>query len=153
MAKFNPEDFKLPPNPIVNCLFEYEPRKLGMLFADGTVEKMVNSVGSRSEWFPKHILFEYEKGKLGSRSTNGEISNLLRVGDSCPFVPKGLKWYESYTDGKITLDYPFWRILGYESDSDFRADVRSESSTGWVERQLLAKMPERWHEKIRRYFD
>ena len=117
-TKFNPADFKVPNNPIINCLFEYETGKLGVLFADGVIEK-----------------------------------TMYKVGDCSPFTVKDLKWYESYVNGKISLDYPFWKILGYDSEYDFRADVRSESSTGWVERQLLSEMPERWHEKIRRYFN
>lgn len=114
---FNPNDFKAPHNPVVDCLYEYAPGKLGMLLSDGQIEKL----------------------------------NLM-VGDSSVFVPKELKWYESYVDGQIQLTHAFWQILGYESESDFRQDVRNESSTGWVERQLLEEMPERWHSKIRSYF-
>lgn len=154
MSKFNPNDFKAPYNPVVNSLYEYEPGKLGVLLLDGQVEKMVHSVGSYSKCFPKDILCEYENGKLGSRSADGTVKDLsLRIGDSSTFIPKGLKWYESYVDGQIQLTRVFWEILGYDSESDFRADVRSESSTGWVERQLLNEMPERWHEKIREYFN
>ncbi len=153
MSKFNPNDFKAPYNPVVDCLYEYAPGKLGALLLDGQVEKMVHSVASYSKCFPKDILCEYENGKLGAMSTDGTIKDLsLRVGDSSTFIPKGLKWYESYIDGKIQLTYAFWQILRYESESDFRQDVRNESSTGWVERQLLEEMPERWHSKIRSYF-
>ena len=114
---FNPDDFKAPHNPVVDCLYEYAPGKLGALLLDGQVEDLN-----------------------------------LSIGDSSPFIPKGLKWYESYVDGEIQLTYAFWQILKYESESDFRQDVRSERSTGWVERQLLNEMPERWHFKIRSYF-
>ena len=154
MSKFNPNDFKAPHNPVVDSLYEYEPGKLGVLLLDGQVEKMVHSIGSHSRLFPKDILCEYENGKLGSRSVDGTVKDLsLRIGDSSTFIPKGLKWYESYVDGQIQLTRDFWEILGYDSESDFREDVRNESSTGWVERQLISKMPERWHEKIRRYFN
>lgn len=98
-------------------------------------------------------LYEYEPGKLGSLLLDGHVEKLsIEIGDSSTFIPKGLKWYESYVDGQIQLTHAFWQILGYSSESGFRQDVRNETSTGWVERQLLNEMPERWHNKIRSYF-
>ena len=115
---FNANDFKLPPNPLINSLYEYEEGKLGMLFKDGAIEKLP-----------------------------------LRVGDSSPFIFNDMKWYESYVDGKLKLEYELWRILGYDSSSDFYEEEKNESSTGWLLDYALSKMPERWHpylkEKIR----
>ena len=61
-----------------------------------------------------------------------------------PFVPK-LEWYEKYENGIISLDYPMWRILGYEDSSSYSEDRRAERSTGWVERMAKEKLPERHH--------
>lgn len=110
---FNAEDFKLPPNPVVASLYEYEEGKLGVLFQDGVIEKLP-----------------------------------LRVGDCSPFIFKDIKWYESYEDGKLELTYELWRILGYDSYSDYREEERNESSTGWLLDYAKKKMPERWHEYL-----
>lgn len=60
------------------------------------------------------------------------------------FVPK-MEWYEKYEDGNISLDYPMWRILGYETEDDYYEDRRNERSTGWVERMAKEKLHERHH--------
>ena len=60
------------------------------------------------------------------------------------FEPK-LEWYEKYENGVISLDYPMWRVLGYEDSSSYYEDRRNERSTGWVERMAKEKLPERYH--------
>jgi hypothetical protein len=60
------------------------------------------------------------------------------------FVPK-LEWFEKYEDGRIEINSPMWKVLGYESASDFAEDRRNERSTGWVERMAKERLPERHH--------
>ena len=150
---FHAEDFKLPPNPVVISLYEYEEGKLGMVFQDGVLEKLPLRVGDKSPYYPnkfiKDNLYEYEKGKLGVLYHNGNIEPLeLNIGDSSPFIFKDIKWYESYQEGKLKLEYELWRILGYDSSSDFDEEERNESSTGWLLDYAKSKMPERWHEYL-----
>ena len=110
---FNANDFKLPPNPVISSLHEYDSGKLGILFKDGIIEKLP-----------------------------------LKVGDSSPFIFKDMKWYESYEEGILKLEYPIWKILGYESSSEYREEERNESSTGWLLDYAKNKMPERWHKYL-----
>ena len=150
---FNANDFKLPPNPVISSLYEYDSGKLGILFKDGIIEKLPLKVGDSLPYYPykfiKDNLYEYEVGKLGVLYHNGNIKPLeLNVGDSSPFVFKDIKWYESYKNGKLKLEYELWRILGCDSSSDYDEEERNESSTGWLIRYAKNKMPERWHEYL-----
>lgn len=70
-----------------------------------------------------------------------EIKEFKRYSE---FRPK-LEWFEKYEDGKISLNYPIWRILGYEDSDSYYEDRRNERSTGWVERMAKEKLPERHH--------
>ena len=147
---FNPDDFKLPPNPVVTLLYEYQEGKLGMLFQDGALEKLPLRIGDSLPYYPnkfiKDSLYEYETGKLGVLYHNGMVEPLeLNIGDSSPFIFKDIKWYESYVDGKLKLEYELWKILGYDSSSDYYEEERNESSTGWLLNYAKNKMPERWH--------
>ena len=63
---FNANDFKLPPNPLINSLYEYEEGKLGMLFKDGAIEKLPLRVGDSSPFIFNDIKWyeTYKEGKL-----------------------------------------------------------------------------------------
>ena len=60
---FNANDFKLPPNPVVIPLYEYENGKLGIVFQDGALEKLPLRVGDSLPYYPnkyiKDSLYEY----------------------------------------------------------------------------------------------
>ena len=147
---FNVDDFKLQPNPMIIPLYEYEEGKLGIVFKDGSLEKLNLRVGDVSMYYPnkyiKDSLYEYETGKLGVLYYNGNVEPLeLNVGDSSPFIFKDIKWYEAYEDGKLKLVCELWEILGYGSSSEYYEDERNESSTGWLLDHAKNKMPERWH--------
>lgn len=150
---FNADDFKLPPNPVVIPLYEYVVGKLGIVFQDGALEKLPLRVGDCLPYYPnkyiKDNLYEYEAGKLGVLYHNGMVEPLeLNIGDSSPFIFKDIKWYESYQEGNLKLKYELWRILGYDSSSDFDEEVRNESSTGWLLDYAKRYMPERWHKYL-----
>ena len=63
---FNVNDFKLPPNPMIIPLYEYEEGKLGIVFKDGSLEKLNLRVGDSSPFIFKDIKWyeTYEDGKL-----------------------------------------------------------------------------------------
>ena len=100
-------------------------------------------------------LYQYEKGRFGIKYDDGYILELeLTAGDSTHRHPDvahmQLKWYEDLENGKFDLNEPLWKILDYESYSDFREDVRNNTSTGNVLDYAKKKMPERWHKYLER---
>ena len=99
--------------------------------------------------------YKYEKGRFGLKYDDGHILELnLTAGCSShghPDVkPLGLKWFEELENGEVVLRFPLWKILGYENDSDFGEDIRCNSSTGYVLDCAMKKMPERWHEYLKK---
>ena len=81
---FNVNDFKLPPNPVVNSLYEYDEGKLGVLYHNGNIEPLELNVGDSSPFIFKDMKW-YESYIDGKLKLNCELWEILGYDSSSDY--------------------------------------------------------------------